>query len=50
MVFNEVSLLGFLLTFFCFFSHSDFRAVGRVVEVNDVDVKHQHGGSRDLRS
>lgn len=43
MVFDEVALPALLLTRLGLVSDGDLRAVGGVVEVDDVDVEHEDG-------
>lgn len=50
VVFDEVAFLGLLFTFFWLVSDGDLGAVWRVMEVDDVNVKHQHSWTGDFRA
>lgn len=48
VIFDKVSLLCFSVTALWLVDHCDLSAVWRVVEVDDVNIKHQDSWSRDL--
>ena len=50
VVLDEVSVLGDLLTHLGLVGDGHRGGVRGVVEVDDVDVKHQHRRARDLRA